>query len=98
DFFVEPAAETWPFAYPQEIRDDLSIYVKPEPPGPALVRFLASIGGATNTVDFIVALNARLQREVGYVIRPETGVQTPDDTLVSAKGSCRDTSWLLVQV
>src|SRR5258708_26654929 len=30
---------------------------------------------ATNTVDFIVGLNARLQREVGYVIRPEPGVR-----------------------
>src|SRR5690349_8983090 len=95
DFFVEPAAETWPFDYPQEIRDDLSIYMQAEPPGEALARFLASIARtATNTVNFIVALNARVQREVGYVIRPETGVQTPEDTLVSASGSCRDSSWL----
>src|ERR1700736_1759929 len=99
DFFVEPAAETWPFTYAEEIRDDLSIYLKPEVPGENLAGFLASIDrGATNTVDFVVALNARLQHEIGYVIRPEPGVQTPDQTLTPAKGSCRDSSWLLVQV
>src|SRR5271166_1745760 len=67
DFFVEPAAETLPFTYAEEIRDDLSIYLKPEVPGEPLARYLASIDrGATNTVDFIVALNARLQRDIGY--------------------------------
>ena len=99
DFFVEPAAETWPFDYPEEIRDDLAIYRKPEPPGPLLTAFLAGIDrSATNTVNFIVDLNARIQREIGYIIRLETGVQTPEDTLSFAMGSCRDSSWLLVQV
>ena len=99
DFFVEPEAEQWPFDYPETIRDDLSIYLKCEPLGPALDRFLASIDRTkVNTVDFIVALNARLQREIAYIIRMEPGVQTPDETLVAAKGSCRDTSWLLVQI
>ena len=99
DFFVEPAAEMWPFLYPEEIRDDLSIYMRAEPTGEAFAAFMASIDRtAMNTVDFIVALNARLQRELGYLIRPEPGVQTPDETLVFAKGSCRDSSWLLVQV
>ncbi len=99
DFFVEPQAEQWPFAYPEDIRDDLSIYLKPEPAGPALSGFLASIDRSpVNTVDFIVALNARLQREIGYIIRMEPGVQAPDETLNSAKGSCRDTGWLLVQI
>ena len=99
DFFVEPAAETWPFAYAEEIDDDLSIYLQPEIPGEALAGFLASIDrSARNTVQLLVDLNARLQREIGYVIRPEPGVQAPDQTLVAAKGSCRDTSWLLVQV
>ncbi|MRG56046.1 IMP dehydrogenase [Phyllobacterium sp. SYP-B3895] len=98
DFFVEPIAETWPFAYPEDIRDDLSIYLKPEPTGPLLSAFLATIDrNPTNTVNFVVDLNARIQREVGYVIRMETGVQDPDMTLGVATGSCRDSSWLLVQ-
>ena len=99
DFFVEPEAEHWPFDYPEDIRDDLSIYLKPEPAGPELERFLASIDRTrVNTVDFIVALNARLQHEIGYIIRMEPGVQTPEETLQAAKGSCRDTGWLLVQI
>ncbi len=98
DFFVEPAGEIWPFAYPEDIRDDLSIYMKPEPIGPLLSDFLATIDrSSTNTVNFVVDLNARIQREIGYVIRMETGVQEPETTLNVRTGSCRDTSWLLVQ-
>lgn len=99
DFFVEPSAETWPFDYPEDIRDDLAIYRTPEPAGPLLATFLETIDRSPqNTVSFVVGLNARVQQEVGYVIRLETGVQTPEETLRVAKGSCRDSSWLLVQV
>jgi transglutaminase-like putative cysteine protease len=99
DFFVEELAEQWPFAYPEEIAADLSIYLQPEPAGPRLQGFLDGIARSPcNTVDFIVALNAQVQREIGYVIRLEAGVQTPEQTLELKAGSCRDTSWLLVQL
>ncbi|MGY5778911.1 transglutaminase family protein [Rhizobium sp. LEGMi135b] len=99
DFFVEEEATKWPFDYPETIREDLSIYMKPEEPGPRLKTFLATLDRSEQkTVDMIVGLNARLQQEIGYVIRMEAGVQTPEETLEKARGSCRDTSWLLVQV
>ena len=98
DFFVEDSAESWPFTYPEDVADDLVIYRATEPAGPLLAAFLASVPRRPlRTIDFIVGLNARLAAEIGYVIRLEPGVQTPEDTLHLAKGSCRDTSWLLVQ-
>lgn len=97
DFFVEPEAEIWPFEYPPEIRDDLAIYRSAEPAGPLLAALLATIDRSPiNTVSFVVDLNARIQRETGYIIRMEPGVQSPEETLAAARGSCRDSSWLLV--
>ncbi|PBC04546.1 transglutaminase family protein [Mesorhizobium sp. WSM3860] len=99
DFFVEESAENFPFDYPEEIREDLAIYRTPEPAGPLLSAFLKTIDRSpTNTVNFLVGLNARLQREIAYIVRMETGVYSPEETLAAGKGSCRDSSWLLVQV
>ena len=98
DFFVEPQAEQWPFPYADDFADDLAIYLKPEPVGPRLQAFLAGVDRTPRrAVDFIVELNARVQNDVDYVIRMETGVQTPEETLELGRGSCRDSSWLLVQ-
>ena len=98
DFFVEESAEFWPYDYPEDVQADLSIYRAPEPVGPLLADFLSSVPRERQrTVDFIVGLNARVAREIGYVIRMEPGVQTPEETFASGLGSCRDSSWLLVQ-
>ncbi|HOY76411.1 MAG TPA: transglutaminase family protein [Hyphomonadaceae bacterium] len=97
DFFVEETAESYPFAYPPEIAHDLEIYLKPEPLGPLLKKFLSTVSREKiRTVDFIVGLNARVSNETKYLIRLEPGVQTPEETLKKASGSCRDSSWLLV--
>ncbi|NKX45512.1 DUF2126 domain-containing protein [Roseicyclus persicicus] len=99
DFFVEDSAEHWPFDYPAELREDLVIYRTPEAEGPRLAQFIGGIGfDRTRTVDFLVALNARVAQEIGYTIRMEPGVQSPEETLEKRSGSCRDSSWLLVQV
>ena len=97
DFFVEPSAETYPFEYPPELVDDLAIYRKLEPLGPHLKKFLLTESREKiRTVDFIVNLNARVAREINYLIRMEPGVQAPEETFEKASGSCRDSSWLLV--
>jgi uncharacterized protein (DUF2126 family) len=99
DFFVEESGEHWPFDYDESIRDDLSIYLQPEPATPRLREFLQRTDrGPQRTIDLVVGLNARLAQEIGYVIRMEPGVQTPEQTLEIGKGSCRDTSWLLVNL
>ncbi|MGE5147380.1 MAG: transglutaminase family protein, partial [Candidatus Eiseniibacteriota bacterium] len=99
DFFIELYAEAFPFAYPDDLKRDLLPYLAADPARPALRKFLATVPRtAESTVNFLVDLNQRLQREIGYVIRMEAGVQDPETTLTRKSGSCRDTSWLLVQV
>ena len=99
DFFIEDSAEYWPFEYPRDLADDLVIYRTPEETGPFLAQFLSTLPrDKTRTIDFLVALNARVNGMVNYTIRMEPGVQTPEQTLDIKSGSCRDSSWLLVQV
>ena len=99
DFFLEPEAEEFPFAYAAELKHELLPYLAKGPLTPKLKAFVESISlKPLRTIDFIVGLNQRLQREIGYLIRMEPGVQTPEVTLTNLSGSCRDTGWLLVQV
>jgi uncharacterized protein (DUF2126 family) len=99
DFFLEPAAEKWPFAYDPGLAEEIAPFRKLEPLGPKLSAWLASVDRKEQrTIDFIVGLNARLQSEIGYIVRLEPGVQSCEETLTRAKGSCRDTGWLLVMI
>ncbi|MAM09179.1 MAG: IMP dehydrogenase [Rhizobiaceae bacterium] len=100
DFFVEEQATKYPFDYDEAIREDLSIYIRPEPVGPRLKAYMEKLdlSPGQGTVDMIVGINARLQHDVNYIIRMEPGVQTPEETLERASGSCRDSAWLLVQI
>jgi uncharacterized protein (DUF2126 family) len=100
DFFIEPGAEHFPFAYPDDLARDLAAYRELADGGPlleALVAELTPPAGAP-TVAFLVDVNARIQRAIAYVVRLESGVRTPDETLALGEGSCRDSAWLLVQL
>uniref|UniRef100_B0SXH9 Transglutaminase domain protein n=1 Tax=Caulobacter sp. (strain K31) TaxID=366602 RepID=B0SXH9_CAUSK len=99
DFFVEPYAETLPFAYPDELGGELAPYLACDDDSPALAAYVETLEtGSSSTINFLVDLNARLQREISYLVRMDPGVQTPEQTLALASGSCRDSAWLLVQI
>jgi len=99
DFFLEPYAEQIPFTYESTLARELRPYLEAEVPGPKLAAFLAQVPRAsTRSLDFLVNLNQRVQRAIGYVIRLEQGVQSCQDTLTLGTGSCRDSAWLLVQI
>ncbi len=98
DFFLEPHAENHPFQYDDASAHDLAPYLVKGELTPAFKAFVDSIDRKeVRTIDFLVGLNQRLQNEISYTIRMEPGVQTPEETLTQKSGSCRDTSWLLVQ-
>ncbi len=99
DFFLEPQAEHVPFAYAPELAHELAPYRERGEITPRFANYLASIPRErTRTVDFLVGLNQKVQHDVEYLIRLEPGVQTPEQTLQNASGSCRDSAWLLVQL
>lgn len=99
DFFVEESAQTIPFQYDAVLSRELGPYLETLPAGPSLQKLVdAERRGGERTVDYLVTLNRSIYERVKYVIRHEPGVQTPEETLTLGSGSCRDSSWLLVQL
>ena len=101
DFFLENDALEYPFSYGADMLKDLMpfLHVSPVMENSPLAGFVRSVDRRRRkTIDFLVELNGRLQREIAYVIRLEPGVQSCDETLEKRSGSCRDSAWLLVNV
>jgi len=99
DFFVEESAENFPFKYDKQLHKELTPYFECIESGPLLLDWVKQISTDSKRIeDFLVDLNLKLSQAIGYGIRMEPGVQTCEQTLELAKGSCRDTAWLLVQI
>ena len=99
DFFVEKYAQKYPFEYTPHLRKELSPYLEITEDGPRLLQWLSGIDRSPSEVNnFLVAINQRLQQDINYTVRMEPGIQSCEETLKLALGSCRDSGWLLVQI
>ncbi|PZU45720.1 MAG: transglutaminase [Microbacterium sp.] len=102
DFFIEEYAERFPFTYEPSLAADLAPYLRPVPDSAAASAWRDGLVDIPDdgmpTVLFLAAVNRAVNGAVAYSVRMEPGVQTPDHTLASAIGSCRDSAWLLVSL
>lgn len=99
DFFLDEYAENFPFTYPKQLKKELAPYLEKANQGRLFKKLLKSIPlQKKRTNDFLVEMNQLIEKKIDYNIRMEPGVQTPEQTLKMAKGSCRDSAWLLVQL
>ncbi|MDQ8021788.1 MAG: transglutaminase family protein [Moraxellaceae bacterium] len=99
DFFLEPGATNFPFKYDASLATELAPYLVKAPLTPKFAAYVDKVPKTEqHTVDFLVAVNQMIQKDIDYTIRMEPGVQTPEQTLEKALGSCRDSGWLLVQL
>ncbi len=123
DFFLEPAAEKFPFEYDRVLDHELEPFRLKCWLTPQFTKYLKALrseilgektlrrarnkalettekpkASTLRTIDFLVAINQRLWKDIKYLIRLEPGVQTPEKTLTNLSGSCRDSAWLLCQL
>jgi transglutaminase-like putative cysteine protease len=68
DFFLEPDAETFPFAYEPALRKDLEPFLDVGKPGPLVAKWLKELRALPprRTIDFLVEVNQRLQQEIRF--------------------------------
>jgi transglutaminase-like putative cysteine protease len=102
DFIVEDYAVDYPFEYRKEERVDLApfqqlIYVDQQSMLRDWLKDLNLLSGKIETYVLLDRLNRIITSEFNYMIREEPGVQSPEQTLSSRSGSCRDYATLFIE-
>ena len=104
DFLLDLSAMQFPFRYPDEVAVELAPALGADPAVARLSEWVETLrrdcmGTASiDTVRLLIEVNRRIHGEIAYTVREEPGVHSPEQTLALAAGSCRDSSWLAVQV
>jgi uncharacterized protein (DUF2126 family) len=100
DFFLEPQVDEVPFKYSDQLKHDLAPYMrKDEALSELLSDYIQKLPVMEGkTIDYLVAVNSKLEQDIEYAVRMEPGIQTPEVTLSKALGSCRDSAWLLIKI
>jgi transglutaminase-like putative cysteine protease len=99
DFFLDEHAQFFPFEYKAQQKKDLCPYLEVVDQGPEIMQWLNKVNRSPQgIIEFLVMINQMVYQDVNYVIRMQPGVQTSEETLGTASGSCRDSAWLLVQI
>lgn len=96
---IEESAPYYPFKYDSGLQTGLAQYLQVTENGPLLNKWLQDlIGRCCGIIGFLAEIGRRVQTDIDYCVRMQSGVQSCEQTLQLRRGSCRDSAWLLVQI
>lgn len=96
DFLVEPYASRYPFVYPEDLRKELTPYLRVEPAGPRLMAWFESLDREPAYIaEHISKISAQIQQ--GFSVTGEISLGSVDleAVLERAGGSPWELAWLL---
>ena len=86
------------FIYPDKYLEPLFLYRKSSK-NPHFSKFVKSrMAISTDVVSFLVDLVAQIHQHWDHIIRYEEGLLDPMDTFEQKQGSCRDLSWMMMEM
>jgi transglutaminase-like putative cysteine protease len=100
EYPLEEYARTYPFRYADEDFPSLSNALANHYPGESLTKWALQFldpADATDTMKILGAMTRGIRKEFIYTRRIEKGVQPPEETLRTRKGSCRDFAVLMME-
>ena len=101
DFRIEDYARLHPFSYAEEEYPDLSAYIRRHHPndvrvGEWLAKFVTP-ASSRPTGQLLMTLNEAIAESFSYRRRSSHGTQTPDRTIETQRGTCRDFALLMME-
>ena len=102
EYPLEEYARIYPFRYSDEdlpnlVRALAHHYLDPDESVSKWVLQFLDPSDATDTMKLLIAMTHGIRNQFTYARRIEKGVQTPEETLQSQKGSCRDFAVLMIE-
>ena len=100
EYPLEEYANTYPFRYSDEDLPNLARALALQYPGDDVRHWADQFldpSGASGTMKLLRSMTLGIKEQFRYVRRSEKGVQSPEETLQSRRGSCRDFAVLMME-
>jgi transglutaminase-like putative cysteine protease len=100
EYPIEEYARTYPFRYSDEDFPNLERALAHQHPSVSVSQWALQLldpYDSTGTMQILSAMTCGIRQQFQYTRRVEKGVQTPEETLRSRRGSCRDFAVLMME-
>ena len=97
---LEEYASNYPFSYSDEDKPNLARGLDRQYPGDNIRQWANQFldpSGTTGTMSLLKSMTIGIRNQFQYLRRTKKGVQSPDETLESRRGSCRDFAVFLME-